>query len=564
LETLTKLSIRAKVLLAFAGVLLATFALGLFSIERLGQVNAAAVDIRDNWLPSTATVGRLLILSERYRLFEARLVMSHDPAERAALLTEINALRTAIEAARREYEPLITPGEERTLVATADQAWGRYQEVSRALVEASRAGESETMERLFVKEGYALYVPLRKALEDDLALNVREGRKSADLGAVAYDSALIWIWVGLALAVAACLAIGLSLASGIAGPVRALTGAMGRLAARDYTVGISGTARSDEIGAMARAVEVFKAGMIEADRLAEQERQQIEVRTREAERRDQLIATFREAIQRVVETIGSASTTVRSASQGLVSTATQASEQAKLAARASGSASSNVQTVASAAEELSASIAEISRQVSDAAQVSTTASEETARTNAMVEGLAQAADKIGAVVNLINDIASQTNLLALNATIEAARAGEAGKGFAVVANEVKHLANQTARATEEISGQIATVQDETRRAVEAIRTIGTVINRMHQISTGIASAVEQQGAATQEIARNVAEAARGTQEVSANIASVDQSASETGSAATRMLSAAESLFGESDSLRREVDVFLTGVQASGR
>jgi len=562
MEMLSKFSIRAKLLLAFAGALLVTVSLGLFSIERLGAVNTAAINVRDNWLPSTGIVGRLLTLSERYRLYHARLVISNDPAEKEELLRDLDGLRTKIEQTRKEYEHLITPGEERQLISTADDAWAHYQDISRNLAAAVKSGDSEAAERLFAKEGFATYGTLRQALESDVELNIREGRKAADLGAEAYYSALHWIMGGLALSVLASITIGLGLARAIARPVQGLTESMGRLAERDYAVLIGGTERNDEIGAMARAVEVFKTGMIEGERLAERERTEIQTRTRQAERRDKLIISFNASIQRVVEAIGSVSSTVRTSSEGLVGTATQTSEQANLAAIASGQASSNVQTVASAAEELSASIAEISRQVSEAARVATTAAAETARTNTMIEGLAQTANKIGTVISLINDIAAQTNLLALNATIEAARAGEAGKGFAVVANEVKHLASQTARATEEISTQINAVQEETLRAVDAIRTIGTVIDQVHQISTGIASAVEEQGSATQEIARNVQEAARGTQEVSANITLVDQAASETGQAATKMLSAAESLAHETQGLRREVESFIEGVRTT--
>ena len=179
----------------------------------------------------------------------------------------------------------------------------------------------------------------------------------------------------------------------------------------------------------------------------------------------------------------------------------------------------------------------------------------------MVVALATAADKIGEVVKLINDIASQTNLLALNATIEAARAGDAGKGFAVVASEVKNLANQTGRATDQIGSQITTVQEEIRRAVDAIKNIGNTIERVRQISAGIASAVEEQGAATQEIARNVQQAAQGTREVSGNIGGVMEAAASTGAAAGKVVGSAGDLTQNSEKLRVEVGNFLANVRA---
>ena len=186
---------------------------------------------------------------------------------------------------------------------------------------------------------------------------------------------------------------------------------------------------------------------------------------------------------------------------------------------------------------------------------------EAERTNSTVHSLAEAAQKIGEVVQLINDIASQTNLLALNATIEAARAGEAGKGFAVVASEVKSLANQTAKATEEIAAQVTGIQQASGTAVDAIQAIGKIIAEIDEISTGIAAAVEEQGAATGEISRNVQEAAAGTQEVSTNIASVNAAAAETGQAAGAVLASADELNGHADRLKVEVDRFVAEVRA---
>jgi methyl-accepting chemotaxis protein len=207
-------------------------------------------------------------------------------------------------------------------------------------------------------------------------------------------------------------------------------------------------------------------------------------------------------------------------------------------------------------------VAEIGRQVDHSSRVAAEAVERAGRTNTSIEGLASAAQKIGDVVKLINDIASQTNLLALNATIEAARAGEAGKGFAVVASEVKSLATQTAKATDEIAAQIGAMQVSTGEAVTAIREIGEVIKRVNDVSTTIAAAVEEQGAATQEIARNAQQAAKGTSDVSTNISGVTQAAGETGTAATQVLEAAKSVAAQSENLRQRVDSFLGSIRAA--
>ena len=231
-------------------------------------------------------------------------------------------------------------------------------------------------------------------------------------------------------------------------------------------------------------------------------------------------------------------------------------------ASASGEASANVQSVASATEELSSSVTEIGRQVQELARMATDAVGQARVTNDRVSQLSKAASRIGDVVELINTIAGQTNLLALNATIEAARAGDAGRGFAVVASEVKALAEQTAKATGEISQQITGIQGATQELVNAIKEISGTIERLAEISSAIAAAVEEQGAATQEISRNVQQAARGTQQVSSNISDVQRGAGETGAASSQVLSAAQSLSGDSHRLKLEVGRFLDSVRAA--
>ncbi len=275
----------------------------------------------------------------------------------------------------------------------------------------------------------------------------------------------------------------------------------------------------------------------------------------------ELANNFETNVSAVVEAVSSASTEMQATAESMSTTAEETTRQASAVAAASEEAAANVQTVAAAAEQLSNSINEISRQVAESTKISATAVEEARRTNTEVEGLAEAAQKIGEVVDLINDIASQTNLLALNATIEAARAGEAGKGFAVVASEVKSLANQTAQATEEISQQIGNIQSATTTAVTAIKGIDEIISKISEVTTSIASAVEQQGAATNEIAQNVQQASSGTQEVSSNIGGVNQAASETGNAAGQVLEAASGLSRDSEILKQAVQSFLQEVRA---
>jgi methyl-accepting chemotaxis protein len=258
----------------------------------------------------------------------------------------------------------------------------------------------------------------------------------------------------------------------------------------------------------------------------------------------------------IVQNVTAAATEMRSSAESMRATAEETSQQSAAVASASEQANTNVKTVAAAAEEMSNSIQEISKQVTKSARISQGAVTQAQHTNNVVQSLATNAQKIGEVVNLINEIASQTNLLALNATIEAARAGDAGKGFAVVAAEVKTLANQTAKATDEIGDQVGAIQGATSEAVKAIQAITTTIGRISEICNGIASAVEEQGAATREIATNVQQAATGTEDVSRNIDGVRQASTETGNAAAQVLSAAQGLSKHAEGLRGQVDAFM--------
>ncbi len=357
-------------------------------------------------------------------------------------------------------------------------------------------------------------------------------------------------------------AVGTWFARGIALPLTRMTDGMRTLAGGDKTVEITGTERKDEIGEMAKAVLVFKENMIRNEEMQAAQEAEEQAKKVRAEKVEGMITGFDTGVTSILESVSAAATELEQTAQQMSATAEQATGQASAVATASNQATANVQTVATAAEEMSASIAEIGRQVGKSTQIAQNAVEEAESTNATVQGLAEAASKIGEVVNLINDIAGQTNLLALNATIEAARAGEAGKGFAVVAQEVKNLANQTAKATEEISTQIGAVQEETEGAVGAIEKIRGIIGEINDISTTIASAVEEQGVSTQEIARNVQQAAQGTSEVNTNITRVTEAASQTGAAATQVLASSGELSQQAEKLRGQVDVFLADVKAA--
>lgn len=277
---------------------------------------------------------------------------------------------------------------------------------------------------------------------------------------------------------------------------------------------------------------------------------------------DRLANAFRASVGGIVEKVTSTAHELESSAGALTRTADTTQQLSSVVAAASEEASANVQSVASATEQLGASVNEISRQVQESSRIAGEAVGQAEKTDARITQLSQAASRIGDVVKLITAIAEQTNLLALNATIEAARAGEAGRGFAVVAQEVKALASQTAKATDEISTQIAGMQAATQDSVAAIKEIGGTINRISEIASTIAAAVEEQGAATQEIARNVQEAAQGTAQVASNIGDVNKGAAETGSASSQVLSSAQALSTQGSNLKSEVEKFLETVRAA--
>ena len=342
----------------------------------------------------------------------------------------------------------------------------------------------------------------------------------------------------------------------------AMARTMRALADGDSDVNLGFTPGKDEIGDMARSVDVFRANAKERERLEAETEAERRMKEKRSAAIESLIQAFEQASSDAIGQVGEAASRMESAARAMSSTAAATTGKSAAVAQASEGASQNVQTVAAAAEEMVSSIGEISQQIARSTEIAGSAVDQVEQTNGDVQRLDDAAKSIDNIVSLINDIAEQTNLLALNATIEAARAGEAGKGFAVVASEVKALASQTGAATQNISEHISGIQSATAKAVEAMSMIGGTIHEMSEIATAIAAAMEEQRAAAGEITRSAQEAADGTRDVFSNIQEVDQATSETGESAGQVLEASLAVSRQSDELKAAVEQFLTEVRAA--
>jgi methyl-accepting chemotaxis protein len=344
----------------------------------------------------------------------------------------------------------------------------------------------------------------------------------------------------------------------IAGYAFIVTGVSKCISTQIVSKGFGGDKMSEKRAEYQEALT--KAAMLDMDFAISIYLEEIEIQKRKD--MEGLAGAFEQNVLGIVESVAAAATELETTAQTMAQTAEHTSEKSTTVSAAAEEATANVSVVATAAEEMGSSVSEIAQQVSHSTEIASKAVERAQTTNDTIESLARAAEKIGEVVNMISDIAEQTNLLALNATIESARAGEAGRGFAVVASEVKSLATQTAKATEDIAGQIQSMQQITGQSVEAIGEIRSTIDEMNEVSVAINAAVEEQAAATQEIARNTQEAATGTQDVSRNIVQVLEGANETGAASGNVVDAAGELGKQAETLRSQVEGFLRNIRAA--
>ena len=477
--------------------------------------------------------------------YDAAAKASLETLDRISATSRSEAERAKVDAIRRIAVPLFD------IVAGSNAA--------------ALSGDREAALRLSFQQAGGPRRAFHAAMQDhiqELERQIEEG-KHATLAEVEGATRILIVTTVVGLLGALGVAGGISV-FGITRPLDSLVAALQRMASGETAATLEEAERRDEIGAVGRAVEGIKA-MVARGTAEEADRRHAAAAEATAARKRAMIDLadgFERTVSGIVGMVSSAAVTLQTTARAMSSTAQETARQSTAVAAAAEQAAANVNTVAAATEELGSSVQEIGRQVTGSTDLARKAVGEADQTAALVAALSEAATRVGDVVKLISGIAAQTNLLALNATIEAARAGHAGRGFAVVAAEVKDLADQTAKATDEIAGQMARIQGVTGEAVNAIGTITSRIREIDAVATTVAAAVEQQGAATQEIVRNVGQATAGTQAVTGNIAGVAEASEQTGEAADHVLAAATDLSRHSEQLSAEVDRFLGTVRAA--
>src|SRR5216683_1255467 len=519
-----------KQILAFGALLLLTTFLGGFALLSLSAVRATTVDLSDRRVPAIQSLSELQTGLMQYRVSELSYVFLSDPDERALRTANMESGMSKVSTAEADFEPLIDNPGERKAYEAIKQDVDQCKAETQTILGYTKKNDIADATSEVLGSAAGAFSQLTSDIQAEIDLKVQGAAEAKKASAALYKRSVWWILSTLVAATALSLLLAIGTTRLIATPVREVGEVVRRIAAGDITSEDLAVRSSDEFGELARNINIMQQSL-----------------------RKMIASVFTSA-----ERIASASDEFSSTNRQIAASSVEASEQANVVSATTEHLKHNLQTVATGTEQMSATIQDIAKNATESARVAGEAVKTAQNTNAAVTKLGESSSQIGQVIKVISSIAQQTNLLALNATIEAARAGEAGKGFAVVANEVKELAKQTAKATQDISQKIAAIQSDTKGAVDAIATIGAVINQISDISSTIATAVEEQSATTNEMTRNVNEAARGSTEITQNIAGVSQAAQGTSSSAHESMRAAQQLAQMSTQLRGLVEQFKVG------
>ncbi len=524
-----------KQILAFGAVLLLTAFLGVFALLKLFAVRATTVEMSDRRVPAIQSLSEMQTGLMQYRVSELSYVFLNDPDERALRTANMETGMSLATKAEGEFEPLIDNPDERKAYEAIKQDVEQCKAETQTILGYTSKNDAANAASEVLGSAAGAFSQLMSDVQAEIDLKVQGAAEAKKASAALYKKSVWWILGTLAAATILSLVLAIATTRLIARPVREVGEVVRRIAAGDITSEDLAVRSSDEIGELAHNINIMQQSL-----------------------RAMIASVFTSA-----ERIATASEEFSSTNRQITASSVEASEQANVVSSTTEHLKHNLQTVATGTEEMSATIQDIAKNATESARVAGEAVKTAQNTNAAITKLGESSSQIVQVIKVITSIAAQTNLLALNATIEAARAGDAGKGFAVVANEVKELAKQTATATEDISRKIAAIQSDTKESVSAIAAIGGIINHINDITSTIATAVEEQSATTNEMSRNITEAANGSTEIAKNIEGVAQSARSTSAGASDSQKSAEALAQMSTELHGLVSQFKVRSNGAG-
>lgn len=551
-----------KILIFMALVTSLSIIASVIQIRGMSDVNDQSTDIAENWLPTIVAASALNTSFSDYRIQEYKYVSATNADVAKGAEKSLQDLASEIQQDRKAYEKFITSDEERKLYDEFAKNFDQYTKIHDQIMSLVKDDQQTDAIQLIYGDSFKAYDAAGTAIDKIVALNSKGSQEASDKADQIFDHQEIIAVSSMIILITLAIFFTYSLARAVATPITSITKYMDVLSSGDLSQDVPSKDRSDEIGQMAQALQIFKDKLLRTRELEAAAAIEEKAKQARQERVNAATARFETSMTSIVKIVASASTELQASANSLAAAATQTSMQADSVAAASNESSTNIQTVAASSEELSASISEISNQVQKSSQVSSEAVSQSALVSDGIQKLVEAAQKIGDVTNVIRAISEQTNLLALNATIEAARAGDAGKGFAVVASEVKNLAASSAKSTEEIEQQIATIQLNTQEAAEAVQRITTTIQTVSEISGAIAAAIEEQSAATLEITRNVSQASSAANEVNSNITGVNEATVSTSASAKELLGAATELGQQAEMLKVEFDNYVAEIRAA--